>query len=150
MCIVLQDVIVSSFYGHGKRSALKCMHQYAGQFSALSTFGMQDSISCSSNVFFGALYGKMSCNSLNSLRCEKAQLKVPPWNLPSTYDSFNPHLKRVLRQCVRVVRNWYRMLLITTVQTSLRSTHCSVVTIVTQNRLDHRLRRNPQARALID
>ncbi len=94
---------VSSFHGHGKRTAFRVMMQKAEHFQPLAMLGSEESVPEDVEVcamkFVGAMYGKASCTSLNALRCEKAGKKnLQGKKLPPTEDSFHLHLLRCAYQ----------------------------------------------------
>ena len=90
---------VSSFYGHGKKSAFKLLLQQLDKFQDLACLGIGPNVPAvgiiAATGFVGALYGTKDCKSLNALRCEKARGKQPLCKLPPTEDSFLCHMKRV-------------------------------------------------------
>ena len=69
-CITGCDT-VSSFYGHGKKTAYRIMMQKADDFQALAGLGTKLDISrqamTACTAFVATLYGKPNCNSLDKL-----------------------------------------------------------------------------------
>lgn len=93
---------VSSFYGHGKRTAFRVMTKKSGSFQALASLGVNTTISkqekAACTAFVGALYGRGECESLDKLRCEKATKNIPPKKLPPTENSLHQHVLRCAYQ----------------------------------------------------
>ena len=95
---------VSSFFGHGKRTAYRLMMQKADQFQTLALLGSSQKsvvpeVEQSAMKFVGAMYGKSGCVSLNALRCEKTGKKnIQGKKLPPTEDAFHLHLLRCAYQ----------------------------------------------------
>ena len=96
---------VSSFRGHGKRTAYHLMMQKAAMFQPLSNLGkgltLENDVKAAAIKFVGAMYGKAECSSLNDLRCERAREKsITPKKLPPTEDSFELHVQRCIYQLI--------------------------------------------------
>ena len=101
-CITGCDT-VSSFHGHGKKTAYRILKQNSEKYPGLAILGTHPTISKeekqSAIAFIGTLYGKYDCSSLNVLRCERANnKKMPAKKLPPTEDSFYLHLQRCVYQ----------------------------------------------------
>ena len=102
ICCITGCDTVSSFHRCGKAKAFKIIMEKAVVHQSLKNLGTNENVgktereACSH--FVGALYGKMGCNSLNALRCEKAAKKVSPRKLPPTEDSFHQHVLRTAYQ----------------------------------------------------
>jgi hypothetical protein len=95
---------VSSFFGHGKRTAYRHMIQKAGQFQPLAVLGSPQElvlrdVEQAAIKFIGAMYGESHCTSLNALRCDKTGKKnIQGKKLPPTEDAFHLHLLRCAYQ----------------------------------------------------
>ena len=91
---------VSSFFGHGKRTAFRIMMQKADQFQPLGLLGSDEQniskdVEMAATKFVGYMYGKTNCMSLNALRCQKTgQRNIQGKKLPPTEDAFSLHLLR--------------------------------------------------------
>ena len=94
---------VSSFKGHGKKSAIRIMYEKSEKYQALASLGdthvPSDQETVCATMFVGQLYGDSSCASLNRLRCNSVKKqKVAAKKLPPTDDSFMQHLRCVCLQ----------------------------------------------------
>lgn len=93
---------VSSFFGHGKKTAFRILKQRAQAYQQLSSLGTTPVLTreqeMAASKFVGALYGSPETTSLNALRCEKASKSIQAKKLPPTEDSFHLHLLRVVYQ----------------------------------------------------
>ena len=93
---------VSSFFGHGKKSAFKVLKKYSSDLQGLKDMGQNSALTreqIDAGVkFVGMLYGDTNTTSLNSLRSGKASGKVGPRKLPPTDDSLKSHLLRSVLQ----------------------------------------------------
>ena len=89
---------VSSFWGHGKRTAFKIMMQKADQFKPLALLGSDEEciskeVEIASSKIVGNMCGKTNCISLNAQRCQKAgKGNIQSKKLPPTEDAFSLHL----------------------------------------------------------
>ena len=94
---------VSSFRGHGKKSAFCIIYEKSEKYQAVSSLGnthvSSDQEAVCATMFVGQLYGDWSCTSLNRLRCDSVKKqKVAAKKLPPTNDRFMQHLLRVCLQ----------------------------------------------------
>ena len=100
-CITGCDT-VSAFFGQGKKKAFKLMMKDAAEFKPCATLGdsltLEESQVSTAVKLVCRLYGDTKGDSLNELRCKKAQKGVPVRKLPPTKDSFMLHLQRCVYQ----------------------------------------------------
>ena len=87
----------SSFWGHGKKAAFRIMMSKSGDYQDLALLGKSRDIRTPEKIaatrFVGTLYREKNCNSLNTLRCEKASGKCfLAKKLPHTHDRFPLYL----------------------------------------------------------
>ena len=80
---------VSSFRGHGKKTAFRFVEQKSGKYQMLSSLGDNEQPTvgqiATATELVGNLYGASQCTSLNKLRCERMKKKsVSARKLPPT------------------------------------------------------------------